>query len=113
MSAGLLFRLYDACGLSTASYGCEVWGARSLPVGNSRRGRAALASSYLNILRDIVGVPTSVHAAILLKELDQRPLIVCGGSAFSSSVKILLPCLQMIFTGEWPLMIVGMPSCEM
>ena len=74
MSAGLLLRLYEACVPPTASYGCEVWGLRSLPGGDSRRGRAALASSHLKILRDIAGVPTSVHGAILLKELNQQTL---------------------------------------
>ena len=67
MSAGLLLRLYDACVPPTASYGCEVWGLRSLLVGDSRRGWAALASSHLRILNDIAGVPTSVHAAISLR----------------------------------------------
>ena len=74
LSVGLLLRLYDACVPPTASYGCEVWGLRSLPAGDSRRGRAALASSHLKILKDIAGVPTSVHAAILLKELNQQKL---------------------------------------
>ena len=57
-----------------ASYGCEVWGLRSLPAEDSRRGRAALASHHLKILKDIAGVPNCVHAAILLKELNQHKL---------------------------------------
>ena len=80
LSVGLLLRLYDACVPPTASYGCEVWGLRSLPAGDSRRGRAALASSHLKILKDIAGVPTSVHAAILLKELNQQKALVAAHS---------------------------------
>jgi hypothetical protein len=74
MSVGLLLRLYDACVPPAASYGCEVWGLRSLSGGDSRRGRAALVSSHVKILRHIAGVPTSVHAAILLQELNQQTL---------------------------------------
>lgn len=74
LSVDLLLRLYDACVPPTACYGCEVWGLRSLPAGDSKKGRAALASAHLKILKDIAGVPNSVHTAILLKELGRRPL---------------------------------------
>jgi hypothetical protein len=74
MSVSLLLRLYDACVPAAGSYGCEVWGLRPLPAGDSRKGRAALPLSHLSILKDIAGVPTSVHSAILLKELGQQPL---------------------------------------
>ena len=74
MSVGLLLRLYEACVPPTASYGCEVWGLRHLSTGESRSGRAALATAHLRLLRDIARVPTSVHTSILLHELEQRPL---------------------------------------
>jgi hypothetical protein len=72
MSVGLLLRLYDACVPPAASYACEVWGLRGLRTGASRRGRAALLSSHLKILKELAGVPNSAHAAILLKELGQQ-----------------------------------------
>ena len=74
LSVGLLLRLYDACVPPTASYGCEVWGLRPLPTGAPRMARDSLASSHLKLLRGIARVPTSVHTAILLAELEQRPL---------------------------------------
>ena len=74
MSVGLLLQLYDACVPPTASYGCEVWGLRALPAGDRRKARAPLGSAHFRILREIPAVPTSVHQAILLRDLDQRPL---------------------------------------
>ena len=65
---------YDACVPPTASYGCEVWGLRALPAGDRRKARAALGSAHFRILSEIAAVPTSVHQATLLRELDQRPL---------------------------------------
>ena len=49
-------------------------GLRHLSTGESRSGRAALATAHLRLLRDIARVPTSVHTSILLRELEQRPL---------------------------------------
>ena len=74
MSVELLLRLYKACVPPMAFYGCEVWGLRHLSTGESRTGRAALATAHLKLLRDIAEVPTSVHTSILLHELGQRPL---------------------------------------
>ena len=73
-SVGLLMRLYSACVPSTASYGCEVWGLRRLR-GDSKRGRDALGTSHLRILKQLAALPSSVSTALLLQELGQRPLL--------------------------------------
>ena len=73
-SVGLLLHLYNTCVPPTGSYGCEVWGLRSLPAGASRKGRDALSCSHLQILRGLTVVPTSVNIVVLLQELGQRPL---------------------------------------
>ena len=73
-SVGLLLHLYNACVPPTGSYGSEVWGLRSLPVGANRKGRDALNSSHLQIFWTLAVVPTSVSIVVLLQELGQRPL---------------------------------------
>ena len=73
-SVGLLMRLYSACVPSTASYGCEVWGLRKLR-GDSKRGRDALGTSHLRILKQLAALPSSVSTVLLLQELGQRPLL--------------------------------------
>ena len=74
MSVGLLRHLWDACVLPTASYGCEVWGLRELPAGEYKKGRDALGTSHLRVLKELATAPTSVSTDMLLQELGQRPL---------------------------------------
>ena len=50
-----------------------VWVLRDLPA-NLRKGRDALGSSHLQVLREMATVPTSVSIVVLLRELGQRPL---------------------------------------
>ena len=74
VSVGLLMHLYDACVPPTASYGCEVWGLRELPAGEYKKGRDALGTLHLRVLKELATVPTSVSTDMLLQELGQRPL---------------------------------------
>ena len=73
-SVGLLLRLYNAYVPPAGSYGCEVWGLRVLPASTSRKGRDALGSLHVKILRALAFAPASVSIAVLMRELDQRPL---------------------------------------
>ena len=66
--------LYDACVPPTGSYGCEVWGLRELPAGEYKKGRDALGTLHLRVLKELATVPTSVSTDMLLQELGQRPL---------------------------------------
>ena len=72
-SVGLLLRLYNTCVPSTASYGCEVWGLREFS-SDIQRGRDALGTSHLRILKELAALPTSMSTDMLLHELGQRPL---------------------------------------
>ena len=72
-SVGLLLQLYEACVPPAGSYGCEVWELQDLPA-SSRKGRDALGSSHLQVLRALATIPTSVSVVVLLQELGQRPL---------------------------------------
>ena len=69
-SVGLMLGLCTSVVQSTACYGCEVWGpSRSAP-----RQREDLIKGYLQILREITGVRTSMPTAILLAELGVQAL---------------------------------------
>ena len=74
-SVGLLLRFYGVCVPPTASYGCEVWGLRKLPGVAVRNARDQLQQAHIKILRQIAGARTIVATAILLRELDARPLV--------------------------------------
>ena len=65
MSGGLVLRLHKACVPPIASHGFVVWGLRRLTTGESRMGRAALATLHLRLLPDVARVPTTVHKHIV------------------------------------------------
>ena len=52
----------------------EVRGLRRLG-GDSKRGRDALGTSQLRILKQLAALPSSVSTVLLLQELGQRPLL--------------------------------------
>ena len=63
-------RLYDVCVPPTASgYGCESWGLLSL-AGADARCMDDFAAAHIKVLKEICGVSTSVHHAILFRELE-------------------------------------------
>ena len=70
-SVGLMFRVYEACVPSTASYGCEIWGFQPFPQ-QYRILRKSLITSHLQMLKDITGVRGSTSTDILLAELGLK-----------------------------------------
>ena len=82
MLIGLLLRLFEACVPPTASYGCEVWGLHGLYPGVSRKGRAALATCHVKLLKWLARVSALVRTSILLCESwGTACLNTCGGGA--------------------------------
>ena len=61
-------RLYEACVLPSASYGCELWSPYKWP------GKRELEQAHLHFLRQICNVRRAVPTAILFRELDSVPL---------------------------------------
>ena len=57
----------------TASYGCEVWAHYKLQTATAA-SREALANSHLQILRQILGVRSSIAVSILLAEFGLMSL---------------------------------------
>ncbi len=72
-SVGLMFRVYEACVPSTASYGCEIWGFQPFPQ-QYRILRKSLITSHLQMLKEITGVRGSTSTDILLAELGLKSL---------------------------------------
>ena len=72
-SVGLMFRVYEACVPSTASYGCEIWGFQPFPQ-QYRILRKSLITSNLQMLKEITGVRGSTSTDILLAELGLKSL---------------------------------------
>ena len=109
-SVGLLMRLYNACSPSTASYGCEVWGMRDLP-GDTRRGRDALGTWNLSILKALAGVPTCcVYCNVALGAgLGQCPISMLGSSPGIRWQGFLI----LVFTSKLPLIAAGTPLLAM
>ena len=70
-SVGLMFRVYEACVPSTASYGCEIWGFQPFPQ-QYRILRKSLITSHLQMLKEITGVRGSTSTDILLAELGLK-----------------------------------------
>lgn len=73
MTLALQLHLFTQAVPQAASWGCEVWGLRHM-VGQAREARQALAKKYLQYLRRLVQVRSSVAEAIVLRELGVRPL---------------------------------------
>ena len=71
-SIGLLLNLYQTCVPPTGLYGSEVWAPYRLSAPLSS-ARDSLGLSHLRILKQIVGVRSTVATAILMKELDVQP----------------------------------------
>ena len=72
-SVGLMFRVYEACVPPTAAYGCEIWGFQQFPKQYSDL-RLELATSHLQMLKEITGVRGSTSTDILLAELGLKSL---------------------------------------
>ena len=72
-SVGLMFRVYEACVPSTASYGCEIWGFQPFPQQYRILGKS-LITSHLQMLKEITGVRGSTSTDILLAELGLKSL---------------------------------------
>ena len=72
-SVGLVFTVYEACVPPTAAYGCEIWGFQQFPKQYSDL-RLELATSHLQMLKEITGVRGSTSTHILLAELGLKSL---------------------------------------
>ena len=107
-ASGVLLSV-NACVPPTGSYGCEVWGLRSLPAGASQIRRDALKSSHVPILRALAVVPTSVSIVMLLQELGQRPLSHLGGSGLCHFGIACMTCRMTTCTDKWQWMTSLMP----
>jgi len=73
-SIGLLLKLILMCVVPTASYACEIWGWRSFRSPAAAPSVQLLESSYLVMLKMLLGVRPSVATPILLAELGLQPL---------------------------------------
>jgi hypothetical protein len=72
-SVGLMLTAYEACVPPTAAYGCEIWGFLQFSQQHSAH-RLELATSHLQMLKEMAGVRTSTPTDILLEELGLQPL---------------------------------------
>jgi hypothetical protein len=73
VSLGLLMRVYHACIPPVASYGCELWGLRTMPR-RLAKARHNLAVGHVNILRQITGLRKSTPHGIVFLESGGTPL---------------------------------------
>eukprot|EP00884_Botryococcus_braunii_P003919 jgi/Botrbrau1/13528/Bobra.0347s0012.1 len=73
-SIGLLLKLVLMCAVPTASCACEIWGWRSFRSPATSPYVKLLESSYLVMLKLLLGVRPSVATPILLAELGVQPL---------------------------------------
>ena len=73
-SIGLLLKLILMCVMPTASYACEIWGWCSFRSPAPSPSVKLLESSYLVMLKMLLGVRPSVATPILLAELGLQPL---------------------------------------
>jgi len=69
---GLFLDLFATCVVPTACYGSEVWGFLTLAPAD-RDLRAKIPHAQLRMLRQIVGVRSTVSTAVLFRELDVSP----------------------------------------
>ena len=72
-SVGLMLTAYEGCVPPTAAYGCEVWGFQQFPQQYSAL-RLELATSHLQMLKEIAGVRSSTPTDILFAELGLQPI---------------------------------------
>ena len=68
-----MFRVYEACVPPSAAYACEIWGCQRFPQPYNAL-RLELATSHLQMLKEITGVRGSTSTDILLAELGLKPL---------------------------------------
>ena len=67
VSLGMLARVHDACIPPMASYGCELWGLRTMPPALAK-ARRKLSTGHVNMLRFIVGLRKSTpHGVVFLE----------------------------------------------
>ena len=72
-SVGLMFRVYEACVPPTAAYACEIWGFQQIPQQYGAL-RLELATSHLQMLKEITGVRGNTSTDILFAELGLKSL---------------------------------------
>ena len=72
-SVGLMFRVYEACVPPTAAYACEIWGFQQFPQQYGAL-RLELATSHLQMLKEITGVRGNTSTDILFAELGLKSL---------------------------------------
>jgi len=67
--------VYAACVPPVASYGCELWGLRTVPRhGALGLAREKLSSGHITILRQILGLRKNTPLHIVLLEANSVPL---------------------------------------
>ena len=70
-SVGLMFRVYEACVPPAAAYACEIWAFQRFSRAFST-SKLDLATSHLQLLKEITGVRGSTSTDILLAELGLK-----------------------------------------
>ena len=73
VSLGLLAYLHRACIPPVASYGCELWGLRDMPL-RLAASRRKLSTGHVNMLRQISGLRKSTPPEVVFLETMGVPL---------------------------------------
>ncbi len=73
VSLSLLYRVHQACIPPVASYGCELWGLRTMPP-RQAAARQKLAVGHVNMLRQITGLRKSTPHEMVFLESGGAPL---------------------------------------
>ena len=73
VSVPLLLKLYKACIPPVGSYGCEIWGQRTVPA-VLQTYRRAISMKHEQLLCSIAGLRSTTARPILFKELGEQPL---------------------------------------
>ena len=73
VSLSLLLSVYRVCIPPVGSYASELWGLMEMPAA-SKRKRDSIASLHIQCLKGITGLRKSTSTAVVLAELEERPL---------------------------------------